>query len=80
MTDEPTDAELLARIKTDPAAVELIFRRYFGDVSCPTAKDCITTAGQTGPAPFSSPLPFSSATPIFGSWNGKSWKDTYARR
>jgi hypothetical protein len=52
---------------------------YFGDVSCLTAKDCIT-AGQTGPAPFSSPLPFSSATPVFGSWNGKSWKDTYARR
>ena len=28
MTDEPTDAELLARIQTDPAALELIFRRY----------------------------------------------------
>jgi RNA polymerase sigma factor (sigma-70 family) len=28
VTDEPTDAELLARIQTDPAALELIFRRY----------------------------------------------------
>jgi RNA polymerase sigma factor (sigma-70 family) len=28
VTDEPTDAELLARIRTDPAALELIFRRY----------------------------------------------------
>lgn len=41
---------------------------YFGDVSCPTAKDCIT-AGQIGLAPFY------SAAPIFGLWNGKSWKD-----
>jgi len=41
---------------------------YFGDVSCPTAKDCIT-AGQIGLPPFY------SATPIFGSWNGKSWRD-----
>ena len=41
---------------------------YFGDVSCPTAEECIT-AGQIGLAPFY------SATPIFGSWNGKSWKD-----
>jgi hypothetical protein len=40
---------------------------YFGDVSCPTAMDCIA-AGQTGLAPFY------SATPIFGSWNGQSWK------
>jgi len=28
VTDEPTDAELLARLRTDPAALELIFRRY----------------------------------------------------
>ena len=28
MTDEPTDGELLARLPTDPAALELIFRRY----------------------------------------------------
>jgi RNA polymerase sigma factor (sigma-70 family) len=28
VTDEPTDAELLARIQTDPVALELIFRRY----------------------------------------------------
>jgi len=41
---------------------------YFGDVSCPAANDCMT-AGQTGQ------VPFYSATPIFGSWNGKSWKD-----
>jgi hypothetical protein len=41
---------------------------YFGDVSCPAARDCIT-AGQIGPAPFY------SATPIFGIWNGRSWKD-----
>ncbi|HEY6792315.1 MAG TPA: hypothetical protein VI365_33890 [Trebonia sp.] len=41
---------------------------YFGDVSCPTAKDCMT-AGQTGLAPFY------SAIPIFGSWNGKSWRN-----
>lgn len=42
---------------------------YFGGVSCPTAKDCIT-AGQAGRAPFY------SATPIFGSWGGRSWKVT----
>lgn len=28
MTDEPTDAELLDRIRTDPAALELIYRRH----------------------------------------------------
>jgi RNA polymerase sigma factor (sigma-70 family) len=28
VTDEPSDAELLARIQTDPVALELIFRRY----------------------------------------------------
>lgn len=41
---------------------------YYGDVSCPTAKDCFT-AGQTGV------LPFYAGSPIFDSWNGKSWKD-----
>jgi RNA polymerase sigma factor (sigma-70 family) len=28
VTDEPSDAELLDRIRTDPAALELIFRRH----------------------------------------------------
>lgn len=41
---------------------------YFGGISCPAAKDCIT-AGQVGIAPFD------SATEIFGSWNGKTWRD-----
>jgi RNA polymerase sigma factor (sigma-70 family) len=40
VTDEPTDAELLARIKTDPAAVELIFRRYRHLVLAYAARRC----------------------------------------
>lgn len=41
---------------------------YFGGVSCPAARDCVT-AGQVGIPPFD------SATEIFGSWNGKTWRD-----
>ena len=40
MTDEPTDAGLPARIKTDHAAVELIFRRYRHLVLAYAARRC----------------------------------------
>ena len=43
---------------------------YFGDVSCPDARDCII-AGQAGQA---GQAPFDSATPVFATWNGRTWK------